>query len=130
MADNSTRTPGAGEDVRSKDRAGVKTQVVIVDKSGGAAENLGLTGSKTFTTAAFDDVTAEQVVAANAGRKAVIIANYSGGTVWLGKDNTVSAANGIPLPDGATLSDDVSVDAWWAVADAGVTGDLRIVEVA
>lgn len=130
MADNIDVTPGTGATVRTVDRAGVETQVVILDKSGGATANVGLTGSKTLSAVTFDAVTPVLALAANAGRKAAVLANRSGGLVWLGKDNTVSATNGLPLPDGASLSDDVTVDAWWVVADAGVTGSLRVLEVA
>lgn len=129
MADNATTT--GGDVVRTKDRAGVETSVAIIDRSNGtAAENLGLTGTKTLSNVTFDDTTAAELVAANATRKTVLFVNRSGGTVFLGPAGTVTAATGIPLPDGASISDDVSVDAWHAIADAGISGDVRIVEVA
>lgn len=128
MADNIDVTPGSGATVRTVDRAGVETQVVIIDKSGGATANVGLTGSKTFSDPA-PTSTAASVLAANTGRKVAVIYNNSGATVYLGKDNTVTTTNGLPLPDGASLVDDHSTDAWWAIMASG-TGDLRIYEVA
>lgn len=131
MADNSTRTPGAGEDIRSKDRAGVKTAVTILDRSDGTdTENLGLTGAKTFSTAAPTDSAGSEILAANAQRKSALIVNNSGGTVYLGGSSGVTSANGIPLADGQSLTDTTSTDAWYARAATGVTGDLRICEVA
>ena len=91
---------------------------------------LGAAGTKTFSVATFDDTTPEEVVAASATRQAVTIANYSGGRVFLGNSSGVTSLNGFPLEDGAVLSDPSSVDAWWAVADTDVDGDLRIVVVA
>lgn len=131
MADNSTRTPGTGEDVRSVQRggaSGVKTQAVIIDKSGGATENLGLTGSKTLSASA-PTTTATLVLAANTGRKSAIIRNAGSVTSYMGKDNTVSVANGVPLAPGETLSDTTSTDAWWGITAVG-TADLRVCEVA
>lgn len=40
MADNSTRTPGSGEDIRTEDKGGVKTQVILIDVGGTGAEQL------------------------------------------------------------------------------------------
>jgi hypothetical protein len=40
MADNSARTPGSGEDIRTEDKAGVKTQVVLIDVGGVGTEAL------------------------------------------------------------------------------------------
>lgn len=130
MADNVDVTPGSGATVRTKDRSGVETQAVIVDKNGGANENLGLTGSKTLATISGDDTTPVEVVAANTGRKSVLILNNSDGTVYLGTDNTVDAATGVPLTTGQSMTDTTSVDAWWVIGATGVTVDLRVVEVA
>ena len=129
MADNILVTEGADATVRTKDRAGVETQVVIIDKNGGATENLGLTGSKTQTAAAPTDASATEVLAANAGRKSALIVNYSTGTVFVGPSG-ITTATGTPLAAGASLADDASTDAWYAICDTGVTGDLRITEVA
>lgn len=40
MADNSDRTPGSGETIRTEDKSGVKTQVVLLDLGGSGAEAL------------------------------------------------------------------------------------------
>jgi len=40
MADNSLRTPGVGETIRTEDKAGAKTQVVIIDSGGSGAEDI------------------------------------------------------------------------------------------
>jgi hypothetical protein len=130
MADNIDVTPGAGATVRTVDRAGVETQVVIIDKSGGATANVGLTGAKTFSDPAVAANSNGLVLAANTGRKSALIVNNGDGTVYLGKDNTVSASNGIPLGPGQSISDTTSTDAWWAWAPTGVTSDFRVVEVA
>lgn len=135
MADNvdfqstTPATPADTENVRAKDRAGVKTQVVILDRSNGTAtENLGLTGSKTFADPA-PTSTAASVLAANTSRKSCTIQNVGTVDVYLGKDNTVTTTNGLKLAAGDTLTDDVSTDAWWGITASG-TADLRVLEVA
>lgn len=85
-------------------------------------------GSKTFTDPA-PTSSAASLVAANASRKSVTIHNAGTVTVYLGKDNTVTTTNGLPLAPNATLSDESSTDAWWGITGSG-TGDLRICEVA
>lgn len=130
MADDIAITPGTGATVRTKDRAGVETQAFILDRSGGATENLGVTGSKTFTDPTVAANANGLILAANASRKSALIVNAGDGTVYLGKDNTVSATNGIPLGPGQSITDTTSVDAWWAFVPTGVASDFRIVEVA
>lgn len=88
---------------------------------------LQFTGTKTFTTAA-PTSSGAQALAANEARVKAVIVNNGGNTVFLGKDNTVTTSNGLALAAGATLEDDVSSDAWFAVVVSG-TGDLRICEV-
>lgn len=128
MPDNVT-LPGTGEAVRTVTRAGIETQVVLVDRSNGSAgENLGYCGSKTFSDPAPSAAAALQL-AANASRKCAVIYNNGTQTVYLGKDSSVTTSNGMPLLAGATLVDDHSVDAWWGITASG-TGDLRIYEVA
>lgn len=84
-------------------------------------------GSKTFSDPA-PTTSASSIVSASASRIAVSIYNNGSQTVYLGKDNTVSSTNGMPLVAGGSMSDDVSSDAWWAVTASG-TGDLRIIVV-
>lgn len=85
-------------------------------------------GSKTFSASAPTGAAAV-ALAANASRIEALIRNAGSVVVYLGKDNTVTTANGVPLNPGDALTDDRSTDAWWAIT-AGGTGDLRISEVA
>lgn len=85
-------------------------------------------GTKTFSTAAPTNAAAS-ILAANASRKTALIVNAGSVTVYLGKDNTVTTSNGIPLAVGAAIEDDRSTDAWYGIT-ASSTGDLRILEVA
>lgn len=84
-------------------------------------------GVKAFSAAAPTAVAA-QCLARNALRLRALISNNGAQTVYLGKDATLTTANGLPLPAGASLDDDASTDPWWAVTASG-TGDLRICEV-
>jgi hypothetical protein len=84
-------------------------------------------GTKAFTTNAPTNAAA-QALAANSGRIKALITNNGTMTAYLGKDNTVTTSNGVPLYVGASVEDDVSTDAWYAIVASG-TGDLRIVEV-
>ena len=72
---------------------------------------------------------AASVLAANVNRRAALIANAGVNTVYLGRDNTVTVANGIPLGPGASLTDSWSSDAWWGIMAANEAGDVRVVEV-
>jgi hypothetical protein len=128
MADNIDVTPGTGATVRTIDRSGVETQVVAIDKSGGATANVGLTGSKTFSDPA-PTTTAASVLAANTSRKVAVIRNVGTVAVYLGVSSGVTTSNGLPLEPGDTLVDEHSVDVWWGITASG-TGDLRIYEVA
>lgn len=85
-------------------------------------------GSKTFADPA-PTTSAASVLAANASRKAAIFYNNGADTIYLGGSSGVTSSNGMPLVAGATLYDNVSTDAWWAIMASG-TGDLRIIEVA
>lgn len=128
MADNIEVTPGTGAVVRTVDRGGTETQVLLIDRSDGTGtENLGLTGAKTSSSAA-PTTTSGSVLAANDQRKAAIIHNAGTAIVYVGASG-VTTSTGIPLAAGATITDDVSTDAWHAVMASG-TGDLRIIEVA
>lgn len=84
-------------------------------------------GTKTFTAPA-PTTTAGSIVAASTRKQASIFNNGSV-TVYLGKDNTVTAANGYPLPAGASLDDDKTTDAWWGITASGA-GDLRVLVIA
>jgi hypothetical protein len=83
--------------------------------------------TKAFTTAA-PTTAATILLAANTERERALLMNNGSQTVYLGKDNTVTAANGLPLAAGASLEDDRTSDAWWGITASG-TGDVRILEV-
>lgn len=87
-------------------------------------------GTKTFSTPATQPSgTARLVLAANASRKQATIFNAGTVTTFLGKDNSVTTANGLPLLPNAAVEDLASSDAWWGIT-AGTTADLRVCEVA
>lgn len=71
---------------------------------------------------------ATQILAANSSRLQALIANNGSATMYLGKDNTVTSSNGIPITSGQYLIDDVTTDAWWGIT-ASSTADTRTVEV-
>lgn len=86
-------------------------------------------GAKTFSNPA-PTTSATLVLAANASRLSAVIVNDGTVKCYLGKDNTVTASNGIPIqPNGGVLVDGDSTDAWWGITAAG-TADLRVCEVA
>lgn len=63
-----------------------------------------------------------QIVAANASRKGLIIQNVGTGVLFLGRDNTVTSSNyTVRLKPGASLTDDISSDAWFGNLDSGST---------
>ena len=82
---------------------------------------------------AFNTVTittsATKIVTANPNRQSLILANTGTGTVYLGPDNTVTTANGTPLLQDGTLTEDdggsrmFMGDVWGVVATG--TSDLR-----
>lgn len=82
---------------------------------------------KTLSTGA-PTTTAGQIVAANTARNQVRIKNtHASAIVYLGKDATVTAANGYPLAVGEELIDEISTDAWFAIMAAG-TGAVHVIE--
>lgn len=84
----------------------------------------------TKTTAAVSvGSTATLILAANADRERALIVNNGSQTIYLGKDNTVTTANGLPLAAGASLEDDRTSDAWYGIVASG-TADVRVLEVA
>ena len=99
--------------------------VSIVDSA------FGTKGTKTIAQATVG-TSAVQLAAASTSRKNVVIVNAGTATIYLGKDNTVTATGatgGIPLPAGATLTDENTTDAWWAIS--GTAGqDVRVLTVA
>jgi hypothetical protein len=74
------------------------------------------------------DTSADLILAANADRVTALIVNNGSVTVYLGKANTVTAANGLPLVAGATLEDGESGSAWYGITASG-SSDVRVLEV-
>ena len=72
--------------------------------------------------------TATLIRAGNSRRSSLVMAIASGGPVYLGRDNTVSVANGVPWSSGTVLTDDDSNDDWWGIVASG-TADVRGIEV-
>ncbi len=72
---------------------------------------------------------AAKIVDPNPDRESLSLRNAGSVTVYLGKDTTLTAANGYPLETGDVLEDTASIDAWWAITAAD-TGDVAIIEVA
>jgi hypothetical protein len=102
--------------------------VVYLAKLDDLIEAVEDSGSKTLADPA-PDTTATELKAANANRKVIVLYNAGSPTVYLGKDNTVTSSTGLPLVEGASLTDEYSTDAWWGITASG-TGDIRVIEVA
>jgi hypothetical protein len=70
------------------------------------------------------------LLAANANRISALLTNFGTVRVYLGNDNTVTAATaGTYVEPGGVLADGDSSDAWYGIAASG-TGDIGVVEVA
>lgn len=108
---------------------------VAVASDQGALPVQAARGSKSAPTTVTVGAAAVQVLAANANRKSALFVQLGTGTVYLGRDTTVTTANGIPLQPasgttpGGSLADTTSTDAWWAIGSAGGQ-DLRVLETA
>lgn len=69
-------------------------------------------------------------LASNKHRLSAVFVNaHASIACYLGKDATVTTANGIPLAAGASFTDSFSTDAWYVIPASGTT-DLRVLEVA
>ena len=82
---------------------------------------------------AFNTVTitinATKIVSANPSRQSLILANVGTGTVYLGPNNTVTTANGVPLLQDGTFTEDdggsrMFMGEVWGIVAAD-TSDLR-----
>src|SRR5688572_5864631 len=106
--------------------------VVLVDKDTGVPYNAGAgsgaeAGDLTHGQNALS-TTAEAVVAANAGRFYAEVQNLDAAiNVYLGKDNTVTTANGYLLGPGRTFGFQGYVGAIWAIAASG-TPSVAMIE--
>lgn len=122
------------------DKVAVET---IKDADGHALDinadgSLNIVGTVETTPASFADwkatqqtvtTTASQLAAtALVGRLAMTVQNLGGGDIYIGKDNTVTAANGLKIAKNASeyveLDDGATI---WAIAGSG-TANVRIAE--
>jgi len=72
--------------------------------------------------------TATLLQAENSARCKLVIANNSTAPIYVG-GASVTTATGIPIAAGASLVDDASEDAWYAIVAVG-TADVRVEETA
>ncbi len=84
-------------------------------------------GSKTVTAVSCTSGSATQVLAANDNRKSASLKNTGAATVYLGLSD-VTINTGYPLAAGESLTDGVSLDAWYGITASG-TADVRVIEV-
>jgi hypothetical protein len=82
-------------------------------------------GTKAFTKVAPTGAE-DLLLAANPDRLSAVFYNNGSVVVYLGLTGVDS--DDFPLGIGATFTDNVSTDAWYALAASG-TGDIRIIEV-
>ena len=85
-------------------------------------------GTKTFAPVSVT-TTATQLLAYNGNRRVALISNNSAAAIYLGRDNTVTVANGMNLAAGGAITDTDSEDAWWAITASGAS-DTRVLEIA
>lgn len=62
-----------------------------------------------------------QLAGPDGGRMSVNVFNNSadGTPIYLGRDNTVTAANGLPIPGASAFTDSLSQSALWAIRGSG-----------
>lgn len=123
MADNTTIDAQAGGDaIRSKDRSGIKTQVVMLDLNTGGAETLmaGVLPVKENGTYAYATGTAAATVDVPAGARVKRVFVYAGASAA-----TVAIAGGatITIPAGASFDEQIPGDAT-AGADVVIGGTV------
>ena len=91
------------------------------------APNVGNTLSKPTIS----DAAAEIAAAPQAGRTRIIVQNLSSKPIYLGKDNTVTTSTGIKLEKNVIMElpygEDLNL---WAISDAGISSDVRVLELA
>lgn len=85
-------------------------------------------GAKTITAVSVTD-SGTFLADVNFTRKGICITNLGSETIFLGPNDTVTVSDGFPLAAGATLSDELSTDAYYAVAATGPV-DVRVMEIA
>lgn len=84
-------------------------------------------GRKTFAAVTVTTSATLVLAAATSAARSVVIVNNGSVTVYLGKANTVTTSNGIPLAAGQSLSDRDSLDAWYGITGSG-SADVRVLE--
>lgn len=73
--------------------------------------------------------TSALLIAANADRKSVVIANkHATATLYINRATPAVITN-FPIPAGQSFTDDLTVGAWYGITDGAAT-DARIIEVA
>ena len=88
----------------------------------------GSAGTKNAPVQVTVTTAATQILAANPNRAGAIIANTGASTLFIGRDNTVTTGNGIPVAAGGSIEDNQSGDAWFGIVASG-TADVRALEV-
>lgn len=95
--------------------------VLLVNSSGSASD--------TFeNSVATIDTSAGLLVAARTNRQNLYIRNNSSNDVYIGKDATVTAANGFILDSGSVLNLDNFIGSLYAIASTG-SNEIRVSEV-
>jgi hypothetical protein len=85
-------------------------------------------GNKSTPKSVTVDTTSGGILLSDAGAwKTRTFTNTGSVTVYLGKSG-VTTAIGSPLAANASMSDDVSLDAWYGITGSS-TADVRVVEV-
>jgi hypothetical protein len=110
-----TTVSGQSKQVPGDQYGSVQVVGVHTTKSAPASGQVTVTSSATL------------ILAANPNRVRAYIAIASGNDIFIGRDNTVTAANGIPVPSGGGYPDETSKDAWYGITLAG-TADVRVIE--
>lgn len=85
-------------------------------------------GNKQTPRSVTADTTVGGILLSDAGAwKARTFVNNGSVTVYMGKSG-VTSSSGIPLAANASMSDDVSLDAWYGITGSS-TADVRVLEV-
>jgi hypothetical protein len=92
LADNTPITPGSGETIRTEERGGVKTQVIMLDK-GPAVEALDVFPATSAQTSVAGSASSVQLLAATATRLGATIFNDSAATLYLKLGTTASTTS-------------------------------------
>jgi len=84
-------------------------------------------GRKTAPLAITVNVTPTLLAPLDGHRVAFLVHNNEAQTVmYIGRDNTLTAANGVPVAAGDTFTESDSYDEWWGIV-AAASADARII---